>query len=84
MSFSVSAYTLEQLIEYDSRDHHAGLNELLVEALRQVDLEMRRKPAHMVYEMLRAHLARHLPGIQVDAEAIRDAAARIAVGLPVP
>jgi hypothetical protein len=38
----------------------------------------------MVYEMLRAHLARHLPGIQVDAEAIRDAAARIAVGLPVP
>jgi hypothetical protein len=83
MSFPVSAYALEQPIEYNGRDYHVGLNEFVLEVVRHVDLEMRRKPAHMVYEMLQVQLARRLPGVSVDDESLRDTAARIAVGLPI-
>jgi hypothetical protein len=83
MSFPASAYALEQPIEYNGSDYQAGLSEFVLEVLRHVDLEMRRKPAHMVYEMLQIQLARRLPGVAVDDEVLRDAAAPIAVGLPV-
>jgi hypothetical protein len=82
MAFPVSAYALEHPIEYDGRDY-VGLGTPVLEVLRRVDLEMRRKPAHMVYEMLQVQLARSVPGVTVDDESLRDAAARIAVGLPV-
>jgi hypothetical protein len=35
----------------------------------------------MVYEILEATLQRRLPGIDVDEESVRDAAARISVGM---
>jgi hypothetical protein len=59
------------------------LDEFVVEVIRQVDDEMRRQPAHMVYELINLRLARRLPGIEVDDEAVRDAAARIAAGVPI-
>jgi hypothetical protein len=37
----------------------------------------------MVYELINLRLARRLPGIEVDDEAVRDAAARIAAGVPI-
>ena len=70
-----------------------GLDRRSVETLERVDdliggvfasveREMRGLPAPMVYEILDATLRRRLPGIEVDEEVVRDAAARISVGAP--
>jgi hypothetical protein len=82
MALPHHGYALEQPIEYNGRDYYHHLDEFVLEVIRRVDLEMRRQPAHMVYELINVHLAGRLPGIGVDQEAIRTAAARIAVGLP--
>ena len=82
MAFPVSVYALEQPIEYNPPDYYRHLDELVVEVIHQVDLEMRRQPAHMVYELITVRLAGRLPGIGVDQETIRDVAARIAIGIP--
>ena len=37
----------------------------------------------MVYELIRESVARRLPGIEVDQEPLRQAAARISAGIPV-
>ena len=50
--------------------------------VRSVDADMRRQPASMVYELLRMHVDRRLPGIEVDQGFLRDAAAKIAAGYP--
>jgi hypothetical protein len=83
MAIPVSIYALEQPIEYNGRDYHQHLDEFVVEVIHQVEQEMRRQPAHMVYELINMRLAGRLPGIGVDQEALRDVAARIAIGLPV-
>ncbi|MGA8245595.1 MAG: hypothetical protein WB797_01705 [Nocardioides sp.] len=82
MALPVSVYALEQPVEYNPVDYYRHLDELVVEVIQRVDLEMRRQPAHMVYELINLHLAGRLPGIGVDQEAIRDVAAKIAIGLP--
>ena len=82
MAFPVSAYVLEQPAENNGRDYYDHADKFVLEVIRQVDREMRHKPAHMVYELINVHLARRLPGIDVDQEVIRLAAARIAIGLP--
>jgi hypothetical protein len=46
-----------------------------------VAADMGRHQASLVYEVLRETLARRLPGIPVDQDHLRLAAARIAVGL---
>jgi hypothetical protein len=58
------------------------VDELVAGVLGTVEREMRGQPAPMVLELLDATLARRLPGIGVDDEALRLAAARISVGLP--
>jgi hypothetical protein len=82
MAFPVSIYALEQPVEYNGRDYYRHLDEFVLEVIRQVDQEMRRQPAHMVYELINMRLAARLPGIGVDQETLRDVAAKIAIGLP--
>jgi hypothetical protein len=43
---------------------------------------MQGQPASMVYELINAHVERRLPGVAVNEDSLRAAAARIAVGLP--
>ena len=64
-------------------DTLARIDALVDGVLLSVDLEMRGQPASMVYEILDATLQRRLPGIPVDEERLRDAAARISVGVPI-
>lgn len=72
----------EQQAEFNGREYFSHLDEFAVEVMRSVGEEMQRQPAHMVYEVLTLSMARRLPGITVDQELMRDAAARIAIGLP--
>ena len=82
MAFPAAVYALEQPVEHNGRDYYTHVDQFVLEVIRHVDGEMRRKPAHMVYELINVLLARRLPGIDVDQEAIRNVAARIAIGLP--
>jgi hypothetical protein len=66
--------------ERDSAEALGRVDELVGGVLLAVDSEMRGQPAPMVYEILDATLQRRLPGIEVDEEVKRDAAARISVG----
>lgn len=66
-----------------ARDYDTQVNEFVAAIIRSVGTESRRQPASMVYELLRHHVDRRLPGIAVDDEALRDAAAKISVGFPV-
>ncbi len=81
MTSPISIYALEQPIEYNPREYYRHLDEFVVEVIRRVGDEMPRQPAPMVYEMLTLQVSQRLPGIEVDDTALRDAAARIAVGL---
>jgi hypothetical protein len=65
------------------QDFDSRVDEFVAGVIRSVDAEMRHQPASMVYEILRVSVARRLPGIDVDQERLRDAAARIAAGVPV-
>lgn len=82
MPFPHGVYAPEQAVEYNGREYYAHLDEFAVEVIRSVGDEMQRKPAHMVYEILTLSMARRLPGIAIDQELMRDAAAKIAIGLP--
>jgi hypothetical protein len=64
--------------DFDSR-----VNEFVAGVIRSVDADMRRQPASMVYEIIRVSVERRLPGIEVDQEPLREAAARISAGVPV-
>ena len=66
--------------ERDSLEDLGRIDELVDGVFLAVDSEMRGQPAPMVYEILEATLQRRLPGILVDEETKRDAAARISVG----
>lgn len=66
--------------ERDSLEDLERIDELVGGVFLAVDSEMRGQPAPMVYEILEATLERRLPGILVDEETKRDAAARISVG----
>jgi hypothetical protein len=59
------------------------VDEFVAGVVRSVGAEMGRQPASMVYEIIRESLERRLPGIDVDQEPLREAAARIAAGVPV-
>jgi hypothetical protein len=65
------------------QDFDTGVDEVVAGVVRSVGAEMRRQPASMVYEIIRESLERRLPGIDVDQEPLREAAARIAAGVPV-
>ena len=82
MTFPASAYALELPGELNGPTYQRGLERFVVDVIRSVEGEMQRQPAPMVYEVLSLSLARRLPGVAVDDEAIRDAAARISVGVP--
>ena len=69
-------------LDRDSVDTLARIDALVDAVLTSIDLEMRGQPASMVYEILDATLQRRLPGIPVDEERLRDAAAKISVGVP--
>ena len=66
--------------ERHSPEDLGRIDELVGGVFLAVDSEMRGQPAPMVYEILEATLQRRLPGILVDEETKRDAAARISVG----
>lgn len=68
----------------DSHDSSGRIDALVDEVIAAVASDMRGQPASMVYEILDATLRRRLPGVHVEEEAKRNAAARIAIGLPVP
>jgi hypothetical protein len=78
--------TLSELVRpYASKpqDFDTRVDEFVKEVIRSVDSEMSRQPASMVYEIIRESVERRLPGIEVDQEPLREAAARIAAGVPV-
>ena len=66
--------------ERDSLEDLGRIDELVGGVFLAVDSEMRGQPAPMVYDIKEATLERRLPGILVDEESKRDAAARISVG----
>ena len=68
----------------DSRRYDNQVDELVAQIVRAVGADMKGQPASMVYELINTHLERRLPGVPVDREPLRQAAARIAVGLPMP
>ncbi|HEX4470608.1 MAG TPA: hypothetical protein VH085_01465 [Nocardioides sp.] len=68
-------------ISADSAHGHELVDDLVSGVMASVHDDMRGKPASMVLEILTETLARRLPGISFDEEALRLAAARIAVGL---
>ena len=82
MAFPAGVYAIEQPVEHNGSDYYRQVDACVLEVIRQVGGEMQHKPAHMVYELITLHVSRRLPGIEVDQEALRDAAARIAIGLP--
>jgi hypothetical protein len=57
------------------------VDEMLGGVVATVAADMRGQQASLVYQILRETVARRLPGIAVDHETLRLAAARIAVGL---
>jgi hypothetical protein len=65
------------------QDFETRVDEFVEGVIRTVGSEMKRQPASMVYEIIRANVERRLPGIEVDQEPLREAAARIAAGVPV-
>ena len=67
-------------LDRDSVETLARIDALVDGVLMTVDTQMRGQPASMVFEILDATLQRRLPGIPVDEERLRDAAARISVG----
>ena len=70
----------ERPLERNGHVYRQQADDVVTEDVLQVDREMRGKPAHMVYELLSVHLTKRLPGVPVDENAMRDAAARIAFG----
>ena len=72
---------VEPPIEHNGRVYRQHVDKIVTEVVLQIDREMRGKPAHMAYELLNLRLARRLPGIDVDDEALRNTAARIAIGV---
>ena len=71
-----------EALAHDPHRYSAHVDELVSQIVTMVGVEMHRKPASMVYELINAHLERRLPGVAVDQSALRESAARIAVGLP--
>lgn len=69
----------------DSRpgDFDTRVEEFVEGVIHSVGVEMWRQPASMVYEILRESVERRLPGIEVDQEQLREAAARIGAGVPI-
>lgn len=66
----------------DSALGHELVDDLVAGVVDSVAREMRGQPASMVLEIMTETLARRLPGIAVDEDAIRLAAARASVGVP--
>lgn len=83
MTVPASAYALEMPGEINGPTYQRGLEGFVLEVIQSVERDSQGQPAPMVYELLLLSLARRLPGVEVDKEALRDAAARIAVGVPV-
>lgn len=81
MTYPATVYALEMPGEIHGASYQRELDGFVVGVVRSVEREMQRQPAHMVYEMLTLVLSRRLPGVAVDDEVLRDAAARIAVGV---
>ncbi len=65
------------------QDFDTQVGEFVTGVIRSVGAEMSRQPASMVYEIIRESVKRRLPGIEIDQERLREAAARIAAGVPV-
>ncbi len=82
MPFPARTIAPEQPGQINGSGYQQGVDRFAVQVIRSVEHEMRGKPASMVYEVLTIHMSRRLPGIVVDDETLRDAAARIAIGLP--
>jgi hypothetical protein len=68
-------------VSADSAQGHELVDDLVSGVVDSVAREMRGQPASMVLEIMRETLARRLPGIVVDEETIRLAAARVSVGV---
>ena len=84
MSSPNSPYEFEYPIEHKrATTYEATLDVFVTDVIRGVEEDMRSKPAPMVYEMLSMQLGKRLPGAEVSDEVLREAAARIAAGLPV-
>lgn len=58
------------------------VDELVGGVVASVAADMRGQQASLVYQVLEETMARRLPGIAVDREHLRLAAAQIAIGLP--
>jgi hypothetical protein len=67
----------------EPQDFESRVDSFVEGVIRSVGAEMRRQPASMVYDIIRQSVERRLPGIEVDQEPLREAAARIAAGVPV-
>jgi hypothetical protein len=65
------------------QDFETTVGAFVDELIRSVATEMRWQPASMVYEIMRVSVERRLPGVDVEQEQLRDAAARISAGVPV-
>jgi hypothetical protein len=78
----ISSYEPALVVDYNGPEYYQQLDMVVVDLIRQVESDMHRQPAHMVYEMITTSLRGRLPGVAFDDAVVRDAAARISVGVP--
>ena len=78
-----TTFDVLQPVQHVVGEYDEAVDEFVLDIVRSVGAEMNRQPASMVYEMITATVQRRLPGIPVDQQALREAAARIAAGYPV-
>jgi hypothetical protein len=79
---SLNSYEPAIAVDYNGPQYYQQLDVVVVDLIRQVESDMQRQPAHMVYEMITTSLHGRLPGVPFNDAVVQDAAARISAGVP--
>jgi hypothetical protein len=82
MPSRISFYEPAFAVNYNGPEYFQQVDVVVVDVIRQVESDMQRQPAHMVYEVITTSLRGRLPGVPIDESVVRDAAARIYAGVP--
>jgi hypothetical protein len=82
MPSRISSYEPALAVDYNGPEYYQQLDVVVVDVIRQVESDMHRQPAHMVYETITTTLHGRLPGVPFNDAVVQDAAARISAGVP--
>ena len=82
MASPINGYARALQPESNGPEYYQQLDVVVVDVIRHVESDMQRQPASMVYEMITASLQGRVPGVRFNDAVLRDASARIFVGVP--